>query len=707
MKQFLQSEATECGLACLAMVASYHDPGVNLTSLRRNHGASLKGTTIRQLTEIAARMQFKARAIRVDLEDLDKLQTPCILHWDMNHFVVLDKVGRKRISIVDPATGKRKVTYAEASAHFTGVVLELEPSATFTRTPPSPAVSLRELTGPIGGLKRSLAQLFGLSLALQVFVLVTPFFLQWIVDQVLVSADRSLLTLLGIGFLILLCLQTAISLLRGWVVVYLSARFGLQWTGNVFSHLLRLPLDYFEKRHLGDVTSRIGSVQAIQRTLTTSFVESVIDGFMVVVTLGIMLAYSWKLALVTLLAVAVYVGLRAALYRPIREGTEKQLMASANQQSHLLESIRGMQSVKVSGKEGSRRSGYFNLMNETVNRDVSLAVFNLGFATSSQLVFGVERIIVIWIGALLALENTFSAGMLIAYIAYKDQFATRASGLIDKWIEFRMLRVHGERLADIVLTDAEKNDGRELPVDARASIELSSISFRYATDEPWVIHNCSFNISEGESVAVTGPSGCGKSTLLKLMLGLLHPDEGVIRVGGIDLAKMSPTSFRDQASAVMQDDQLFAGSVAENIAFGDETVNYSEVELAARLAAIHDDIIAMPMGYRTHIGDMGTVLSGGQKQRVLLARALYRKPRFLFLDEATSHLDVNRERLVNESVLSLPLTRVIVAHRPETIESADRVIVIENGSVVQEYTPLKGQSQRAVALRAGKNEIPA
>ena len=691
MEAVLQSESSECGLASLAMVANRHGQKLSLRDLRQRFPLSLKGANLSRLVTVAGQLGFQCRPLRLDLEELNQLKTPCILHWDLNHFVVLAKVGKKRVTILDPAFGKRELSYAEVSDHFTGVALELTPSTEFKPQKAAPSISIRQLTGRVTGLWRALSLILALSVALQVFVILAPFFMQWVVDQVLVSADRSLLNVLGLGFGLVLLLQVSIGLLRGWAVVYLSTRLGLQWMGNVFSHLLKLPLDFFEKRHLGDITSRMGSVQTIQRTLTTSFVEALIDGLMAVVTFGMMLLYSWKLALVTLLAVGLYLGLRALAFRPVREGTEQQLVAGAKQQSHLLESIRGVQSVKVAGRETARRSTYFNLMNDTVNRDVWLAKLGLGFNTASQLIFGAERIAVIWIGAVLAMQNLFSVGMLIAYLAYKDQFAGRIGGLIDKWIEFRMLRLHGERLADIVLAQPEIVDEHhfEQAPPSSTRLEISDLNFRYAEGEPWVLQACSFTVEEGESVAIVGPSGCGKTTLVKLLLGLLKPTQGTIAVGGHDIAKLGPHNYRQMVGAVMQDDQLFAGSVAENIAFGEEGFDSERIEAAARLAAVHDEITAMPMGYHSLIGDMGTTLSGGQKQRVILARALYRLPRILFLDEATSHLDVERERLVNEAVRQLKLTKVIIAHRPETIASADRVLVMQGGRIVEEHRPVR------------------
>ncbi|TNV97505.1 ABC transporter, partial [Xylella fastidiosa] len=613
------------------------------------------------------------------------LKLPCILHWDLNHFVVLAKVGTTKVTIYDPAIGKRKLSLNEVSKYFTGIALELTTTTEFKQQKPPPSISARQLTGPIRGLWRALAQILLLSLALQVFVVLSPFYMQWVVDQVLVSADRDLLVVLGLGFGLVLLLQIAIGLFRSWSVIYLSSRLGLQWMGNVFAHLLKLPLEYFEKRHLGDLTSRMSSVQSIQKTLTTSFVEAIIDGLMTLVTLGLMLVYSWKLALVTLVAVVLYMVIRAVSYWPVRDCTEQQLVVGAKQQTHLLESLRGIQSLKVACEESLRRSTYENLLNDTVNQEVRLARMSLGFSTASQLVFGLERIAVIWYGATLALSNVFSVGMLIAYLSYKDQFASRISSLIDKWVEFRMLRLHGERLADIVLTPPEED--YELPEmqlpKKEPDIEVEGLSFRYGEDEPWVLKDCSFKVAAGESVAIIGASGCGKTTLMKLLLGLLKPTAGTIRISGRDLHKFGTRNVRSIVGAVMQDDQLFAGSVADNISFFDPDFDLERIEAAAKLAAIHEDIAAMPMGYHALIGDMGSALSGGQKQRVILARALYRQPKLLFLDEATSHLDVMRERLVNDAVHQLKLTKVIVAHRPETIASTDRVVILDHGRIVQ------------------------
>lgn len=689
MKVQLQSEASECGLASLAMVAEYHKLAIGLPALRQRFPLSLKGATLQRLMDAAGKLGFNSRPLRLEVEELGQLQLPCILHWDLNHFVVLAKAGRRKLTILDPARGKRRIDPAQASEHFTGVALELTPGVGFEPRKSEPSVSIRQLTGKVAGLWPSLGLLLLLSLALQAFVVVGPFFLQWVVDQVLVSADRELLAVIAMGFGLILFLRAGTSLLRGWAILHLSTRLGLQWMANVFAHLLKLPLDFFEKRHLGDITSRMASIHAIQTTLTTSFVAGLIDGLMAMVTLGMMLLYSWKLALVTLLAMVLYLLLRTAAFAPMRDGTERKLVAAARQQTHLLESIRGIQSVKLAGVELRREASYGNLMNEAVNCNVWLAKLGLGFSTANQLIFGIERIAVIWIGAVFAMQNVFSVGMLMAYLAYKDQFAGRVGSLIDKWIQFRMLRLHGERLADIVLAEPEYEpaDSFEVVLPEHIGVAVAGLSFRYADEEPWVLRDCSFRIEPGESVAIVGASGCGKTTLVKLMLGLLAPVQGAIEIEGRDIRQFGLRNYRRCVGAVMQDDQLFAGSIHDNIAFGEDGFDPARTEAAAGLASIHGEIAAMPMGYHSLIGDMGTTLSGGQKQRVILARALYRQPRILFLDEATSHLDVACEKLVNEAVRALRVTKVIIAHRPETIASADRVLVMEGGRISREFKP--------------------
>ncbi|KNZ34456.1 MAG: ABC transporter [Methylibium sp. NZG] len=692
----LQTEAAECGLACLAMVASHHGHRSDLPSLRQRFSLSLKGVTLADMVRMASQLQLNARALRAEMEHLPDLQLPCVLHWDLNHFVVLKQVRRGVAVIHDPARGVRRMPLAEVSRHFTGVVLELSPQAEFRPRVERQSVTLRQLLGHVTGLKRSLLQIITLALALEAFVLLAPFFMQWVVDGVLVSADRDLLVTLGVGFALLVLIQVATSAVRSWAVLHLSSTLNLQWLGNVFSHLMRLPVGWFEKRHTGDVMSRFGAVQQIQKTLTTSFVEAVLDGLLVVITLAVMLVYSGLLSGIALAGVAVYAALRWVFFRPLRDATEEAIVHEAKRSSHFLESLRGVQSIKLFNRQEDRQARFMNLVVDAMNADIATRKLDLMFGVVHKLVFGLERIAIVWVGALLVLDKSFSVGMLFAFIAYKEQFAQRISALIDKVVELKMLRLQGERLADIVLSEPEVE-----PVSSRprgelpARLELKDVSFAYSDAEPAVLRELSLLIEPGESVAIVGPSGCGKTTLLKLMLGIHSPQSGEVCVAGVPLNRLGLRSWREMIGTVMQDDQLFAGSITDNISFFDTVTDLEWVQQCARTARVHDEIEAMPMGYQTLVGDMGASLSGGQKQRILLARALYKRPSVLFLDEATSALDVEHEREVNQAIRALELTRIIVAHRPETIASAGRVIVLQDGRVAQDLRSVPAAAAQA------------
>jgi len=693
MPVLLQTEAAECGLACLAMVASHHGHQSDLPTLRRRFSLSLKGTTLADLVRMAGALKLTSRALRADLSHVPDLPVPCVLHWDLNHFVVLKEVRRGVAVIHDPARGLRRMSLHELSRHFTGVVLELTPQVDFEPRAEPPAISLRQMLGRVTGLKRSLLQIFALALALEFFLLLSPFFMQWVVDGVLVGADHDLLLTLGVGFGLLVLIQVATGAIRSWAVLHLSSTLNLQWLGNVFAHLMHLPVSWFEKRHTGDVMSRFGAVQQIQRTLTTSFVEAVLDGLLVVVTLVMMLIYSGLLSSIALGGVALYAALRYAFFRPMREATEEAIVHDAKRSSHLLESLRGVQSIKLFNRQEDRQARFMNLVVDAMNADITTRKLELMFGVWHKLVFGLERIAIVWVGALLVLDKSFSVGMLFAFIAYKEQFAQRVSALIDKWVEVRMLRLQGERLADIVLSEPEAEPmvprTRRTPA---ARIEVRDVSFAHSDAEPAVLQGLNLCIEPGESVAIVGPSGCGKTTLLKLMLGIHAPQSGEVLIDGIPLHKLGMRAWRDMIGTVMQDDALFAGSIAENISFFDPQPDSAWLERCARIAAVHEEIEAMPMAYETLIGDMGASISGGQKQRILLARALYKRPAILFLDEATSALDVDHERAVNQAIKSLQLTRIFVAHRPETVASAGRVVALDGGRVAQDLRSVPAAS---------------
>lgn len=689
--RILQTEAAECGLACVGMIAGFHGHHQSLASLRGRFPVSLKGATLSTLIHVASQLGLASRPVKAELGALGKLALPCILHWDFNHFVVLTAINGRWATVIDPAHGTRKIAISELSASYTGVALELWPTPDFQTANNVRPVRLRELTGRISGLGTAFSQVLLLALALEVLTVVQPFFLQWVVDHVLNTGDRDLLTTLALAFGLMMVMLQLTSVARSWMLLYLGTTLNLQWRTNVFTHLLRLPVAYFERRHLGDVVSRFGAVDAIQRTVTTSFMEALLDGVVMGITLVLMFLYSPPLAWIALGAMALYGLARWAGYASLRYATEEHIIHAAKEQTHFLETVRGVKAIKLFQHQDDRRSRWLALLVNEINADLRVQKWTLFFRTFNGLLFGVSSIAVLWLGARLVLDGQFTVGALLAFIVYKTLFDRRVAALLDKLVDVKMLRLQGERLADIVREAPEPADamadtsadlsGEEGDVRRAPVIEVRNLRFRYSPQEPYVLDGVSLRIESGESVAITGPSGGGKTTLINILLGILTPTDGEVLVDGVPVRGVGAASLRRLAGTVLQDDVLFAGSIADNISFFDPRFDAERAQRCARIAAIHDDIIAMPMGYNTLVGDMGTVLSGGQKQRVLLARALYKQPLLLFLDEATSHLDIARERVVNTAVSRLSMTRVIVAHRPDTIAAAGREIMLVDGKI--------------------------
>ncbi|WP_249660932.1 peptidase domain-containing ABC transporter [Variovorax sp. PCZ-1] len=680
----LQSEGAECGLACLGMVLGYHGVMTDVSTLRRRYSLSLKGMNLATLAELAAQEKLGQRAVRLELEELNQLRLPAILHWELNHFVVLKAVQGQRVVVLDPAVGERSLSMAEVSKAFTGVALELWPNPGFAPREEKTPITLRGLIGQVRGLLPALTNILLLSLALEIFALVSPLFLQWITDHVLVSRDTDLLATLAFGFLIVLALQQLIGLLRAWLLLGINTSIRVQWHSNVMAHLLRLPIAYFQKRHLGDIISRSQAIDDIQRTLTATFVEAVFDGLLVLLSLLLMFIYSPLLTAVALLGVILYALLRWLLYAPMYAATEEQILRSANLSTHTLESIRGIRALKLFGRQAQRHGAWQSLLVAQTNANLQLQRLSIVMRLVANTLAGLSILAILWLGAQQVLANALSIGMLLAFLAYRGQFEQRMQDLIGKAIDFKMLRLYAQRLGDIALTPAEPTQTtleRE-PTGLSGDLVLQGLRFRYADQEPWVLDGLNLRITAGESVAIVGESGCGKTTLVHLLLGALQPSDGQLSLGGKSLEQIGLDRWRKQVGTVMQDDTLFMGSLADNICFFDAQPDAERIEHCAHLAAVAEDIEAMPMGYQTLVGDMGTVLSGGQKQRVLLARALYKQPQFLILDEATSHLDVRREAQVNANLVQMQITRIVVAHRPQTIAAMQRVVAIDAGQVV-------------------------
>lgn len=677
-----QTEIAECGLASLTMVANYHGLDIDLGTMRRRFAPSLRGAALKTLIGLADRVGLIPRAVKLPLEQLPNLHVPCILHWDMNHYVVLERVRGGKALIHNPDGRSTWMPMAEVSNHFTGVALELRPSDNFETGAQRERLRLPQLWRRMTGMKRALAQVLVLSLVLQAFVLASPYYMQIAIDNVLPALDHDLLTVLALGFGLFTLIQAGAALLRSFVLLVAGTTLGFGLASNVARRLFRLPVDWFERRHTGDILSRFQSIAPIQNMLTQGAVAALVDGAMAILTLALMVWYSPLLAFVAIIAFGLYGVVRLVSFSFEREAQEAAIITGGKEQTTLIETLRGIVTLRLFGRETLRHALWQTRLTDAVNADVRLARLGIWQSTANLLVFGIENIVTVWLAVGFVIDGAgFSVGMVFAYMAYKTQFIQKSAALIDQGVAFKMLGLHLERLADIALSEEDKSFGSssEFETLLKGRVELRDVFYRYAPSDPPVLEGVNLTVEPGEHVAITGPSGGGKSTLVKLLLGLVEPDAGEVLIDGLPLARFGYKSFHQQAAAVLQEDSLFAGTLADNIALFDESVDMERIVFAAAAAAIHDDIVRMPMQYETLVGDMGSTLSGGQKQRVLLARALYRKPGLLVMDEGTSHLDTAHEQAVNSAVAAMGITRIIIAHRRETIEAADRVVIMEGG----------------------------
>lgn len=682
----LQTEAAECGLACLAMVVSYHGHRVDMTTLRQRHPASLHGVTLRSLIEVANGLDLACRPLRFEVEHIRHLSLPAIAHWDLNHFVVIKSVTPRRIVVHDPGHGERRLSHAEASHHLTGVALETIPTETFRKRDERARLPLATFWQRCEGAKRSLIEVLVLSLLLEALVLAAPFYMQITVDEVVARGDMDLMMALVVGFAFLTGLQVAVTAIRARVILIVQNVMHYQIGARLFRHLLRLPLTFFEKRHVGDVLSRFSSIDPIRHLLAEGFVAALVDGLMAALTLVMILVYSPTLAAVVLTGLAVCISLRVALFGRFRRLNEEAIRVKAQEDSTFIETLRAIQSVKLNNREAERENQWLNRFADCVNTDLSIGRARIGYVAINDAVTGAEFLITVYLAATLALGNVLSIGMVFAFMSYRQQFVEKTLHLVAKALDLSVMRLHLERLSDIALNAQEP--GYDRAPRGRSAVQgeigLRNVAFRYAEGERYILENVNFTIPPGRFVAIIGPSGGGKTTLLKIMLGLLEPTQGHVLIDGIPLKTFGARVYRDHVAAVMQEDHLLSGSIIDNICFMDPAFDESRVVESAVHAGVHAEIMAMPMGYDSLIGDMGSSLSGGQKQRILLARALYRQPRVLFLDEGTAHLDVQNERLVNESLRKLAMTRISVAHRPEISCGADMVMYVDRGCTMLE-----------------------
>ncbi|CAK0782018.1 microcin export transporter peptidase/ATP-binding subunit MchF (plasmid) [Escherichia coli] len=673
-----QTETAECGLACLAMICGHFGKNIDLIYLRRKFNLSARGATLAGINGIAEQLGMATRALSLELDELRVLKTPCILHWDFSHFVVLVSVKRNRYVLHDPARGIRYISREEMSRYFTGVALEVWPGSEFQSETLQTRISLRSLINSIYGIKRTLAKIFCLSVVIEAINLLMPVGTQLVMDHAIPAGDRGLLTLISAALMFFILLKAATSTLRAWSSLVMSTLINVQWQSGLFDHLLRLPLAFFERRKLGDIQSRFDSLDTLRATFTTSVIGFIMDSIMVVGVFVMMLLYGGYLTWIVLCFTTIYIFIRLVTYGNYRQISEECLVREARAASYFMETLYGIATVKIQGMVGIRGAYWLNMKIDAINSGIKLTRMDLLFGGITTFVTACDQVVILWLGAGLVIDNQMTIGMFVAFSSFRGQFSERVTSLTSFLLQLKIMSLHNERIADIALHEKEEKK-HEIEIVAHMgpiSLETNDLSYRYDSQSAPIFSALSLSVAPGESVAITGASGAGKTTLMKVLCGLFEPDSGRVLINGIDIRQMGINNYHRMIACVMQDDRLFSGSIRENICGFAEEMDEEWMVECARASHIHDVIMNMPMGYETLIGELGEGLSGGQKQRIFIARALYRKPGILFMDEATSALDSESEHFVNVAIKNMNITRVIIAHRETTLKTVDRVISI-------------------------------
>ena len=682
-----QLNAVECGAACLAMILSYFGRDTSVAECRDTCTPGRDGLTARAISSAARKFGLLVKAYSAEPEALKSLPLPLIAHWEFNHFVVVEKWSNGSASIVDPRNGRRNLSSEEFDASFTGVALSFEPDEQFERRRRKHGqwASYIRRMGVSSGFIPVLAQILTASLLLQLFGLLLPAFTKVIVDHVLAFQVHSTLTVLGTGMLMFTLAQLLVSYLRSMLMIRLRSRLDTRLTLGFFDHLLKLPLSFFQQRMSGDLLMRLSSNSVIRELLTNQSISIILDGSFVIVYLVVIFVVQSTFGWVVL-ALGILQALVALITRrQIRDLAQRELESKSEEQSYLVEAMKGVATLKSYGAEEKAFQQWSALFFKQMNVSIERSYFSALIETLLGGLRTVSPLVLIWVGALQVLDGTMSLGTVLAISTLASSFLTPLNTLVSTVHQLQMVGANLDRVSDVLNAEPEQagRNTREAP-RLTGSIEVRNLSFQYDPNSPMVLRDITFAIQPGQNVALVGPTGSGKSTLAMLLLGLYDAVGGEILYDQIPLQEMNCRSMRNQFGIVSQDTFLFSGSIRRNISLMNPDMPLAALVEASRLAGIHEEISAMPMGYETLVGEGGSTLSGGQRQRLAIARALAHKPSILLLDEATSHLDAKTETLVDRNLSRLFCTRVVIAHRLSTIRNADLILVLNEGRIIEQ-----------------------
>ncbi|MDJ0647899.1 MAG: peptidase domain-containing ABC transporter [Xenococcaceae cyanobacterium MO_188.B19] len=704
-----QQSSSDCGAACLGMISQYWGKRFTLNHLRNLAGIGRSGVSLKGLTKTAENLGYQARPVRASLNRLVEQKNPWIAHWQGDHYIVVYWVKGERILVADPAKGKYILSRQEFLAGWTGYALLLTPTECLYQIP-NEKRSLGQFFGLLLPYRTLICQIIALSVLIQIFGIISPLFTQIILDQIVVNKNQTTLNVFVIGALLFGLWGMGLSATRNYLLSYFSNRLNLTMVGGFINHAINLPLKFFESRRVGDITTRVGENSKIQQFLLGQVLLSWLNFVTGFIYLGLMLYYNWKLTLLVLGLIPPIVILTLVATPLLRKLSRERFNAAADQNSSLVEMMTGVATVKAVAAEKEIRWRWEDLLTHQINvrfKGQKLAI-NLGLL--SGLINSIGGTALLWYGATLVIQDQLTIGQFVAFNMMKGHIISPVIALVGLWDELQEVLISVERLNDVFGTEPEESPGKQmlsLPT-LWGDVRFENVTFRYETEEGRnALQNISFEVKAGQTLAIVGRSGSGKSTLVKLLQGLYYPTSGQIWIDGHDIQHVSPSSLRSQLGVVPQDCFLFSGTILENITLYRPEFTLEQVIDAAKMAEAHGFIQAMPLGYKTKVGERGSTLSGGQRQRIAIARALLGKPKILILDEATSSLDTESEKRFQDNLgrISRECTTFIIAHRLSTVRNADKIIVLDRSYIAEQGTHEELIAQRNLYYHLAKQQL--
>ncbi|MFN0246889.1 MAG: peptidase domain-containing ABC transporter [Kofleriaceae bacterium] len=701
-----QSEAADCGSACLAMVLRHQGREVSLDEVRESIGSGRDGADAASIVRGAEWFGMRGRGLSLDVEMLKFLPRGSILHWEFSHFVVLDRITKKGAEIVDPARGPRLIPEKQLREAFTGVALVFEPTEKFEKKRAGDG-RLSWYVKQLFGQRRLLVRIMVTSLLLRVFALALPLLTAMVVDRVVPRGDAQLLLVIASGVGGMLVFQALTTLIRAHLFLQLRTNLDTRLTLGFVDYLARLPFDFFQRRSAGDLMMRVNNNSSVRELLTSNTLSALLDGVLVIAYLALIIWMQPMMAAIVGGLAFVQITVFLLSRRTYRELQARALDAQARSQSYLVEMFAGMATLKACAAEGRAVERWSNLYIDELNVSLERGRISALVDGAVGLLSSASPVVILVVGALAVMQGHLTLGSMLAINAIAMGVLMPLQSLVSSALQLQLIGGYMDRIDDVLSQNPEQSgDAAARAPKLTGRITLQNVSFRYTERGPLVVRDVSIDLKAGMSVAIVGRSGCGKSTLASMIAGLYRPVEGRILYDGHDLARLELKSLRRQLGTVFQHPYVFAGSVRNNIALTDPSLSLDRVIASARLAQIHEDIDLMPMGYETLLADGGSSLSGGQRQRIAIARALVHRPAVLVLDEATSALDAETEARVMENLTRMSCTRIILAHRLSTIANADLILVMSQGEVVEtgthaELLERNGHYRRLFAAQLG------